>query len=188
MVNNCPASCRQVEKSWKVTAKSGLLSPFNFLTHTCSIPWTSTSWEIYQMLRSTSPFFPVEAILKLDGHWSSNLSYQVSVVTELEVSIEKCGASWVAPVLKNPPANAGDKRDAGLIYVSERSPGEGHGNLLQYSCLENSMDREAWQATVHKVTKSQTRLKQLNVHVEKYTSRFPCSIGLSFNDVLLFSR
>ena len=188
MVNNCPASCRQVEKSWKVTAKSGLLSPFNFLTHTCSIPWTSTSWEVYQMLRSTSPFFPVEAILKLDGHWSSNLSYQVSVVTELEVSIEKCGASWVAPVLKNPPAKAGDKRDAGLIYVSERSPGEGHGNLLQYSCLENSMDREAWQATVHKVTKSQTRLKQLNVHVEKYTSRFPCSIGLSFNDVLLFSR
>ena len=73
---------------------------------------------------------------------------------ELEVSVEKCGASQVAPVLKNPPANAGDKRDAGLICVSERSPGEGHGNLLQYSCLEKSMDREAWQATVHKVTKS----------------------------------
>ena len=82
MVNNCPASCRQVEKSWKVTADSGLLSPFNFLTHTCSIPGTSTSWEIYQMLRSTNLFFPFWATLKLDGRWSSNLSYRVSVVTD----------------------------------------------------------------------------------------------------------
>ena len=50
--------------------------------------------------------------------------------------------------VKNLPANAGDIRDASLNPGSERSPGEGHGNPLQYSCLENLMDREAWQAPV----------------------------------------
>ena len=69
------------------------------------------------------------------------------------------GASWVALVVKNPPANAGDIRDAGSIPGSGRSPGGGHGNPLQYPCLENPMDRGAWQATVHGVSKSQTRLK-----------------------------
>ena len=57
---------------------------------------------------------------------------------------------------KNPPANTGDARDAGSIPRSGRSPGGGHGNPLQYSCLENSMDRGAWQAIVHGVTKSRT--------------------------------
>ena len=55
---------------------------------------------------------------------------------------------------KNLPAIAGDIRDMGSIPGSGRSPGEGNGNLLQYSCLENPMDRGAWQATVHKVAKS----------------------------------
>ena len=59
-------------------------------------------------------------------------------------------------MVKNPPANAGDTRDAGLIPESGRSPGEGNGTPLQYACLENPMDRGAWQATVHGVTKSQT--------------------------------
>ena len=61
-------------------------------------------------------------------------------------------------VVKNPPANAGDIRDMGLIPGSRRSPGGGHGIPLQYSCLENPMDREAWWATVHGVAKSQTPL------------------------------
>ena len=52
-------------------------------------------------------------------------------------------------MVKNLPANVGDAGDAGLIPESERSSGDGNGNLLQYSCLENSMDREAWRATVH---------------------------------------
>ena len=65
-------------------------------------------------------------------------------------------------MVKNLPANAGDVRDAGLIPGSGRSPGGGHGNPLQYSCLENPMDREAWWATVHRVTKSWTRLKRLD--------------------------
>ena len=57
--------------------------------------------------------------------------------------------------VKNPPANAGD---AGLIPGSGRSPGEGNGSPLQYSCLGNPTDGEAWQATVREVTKTQTRL------------------------------
>ena len=58
--------------------------------------------------------------------------------------------------VKNSLTSAGDIRDEGLIPGSGRSPGCGNGNPLQYSCLQNSMDREAWQATVHGVTKSQT--------------------------------
>ena len=52
-------------------------------------------------------------------------------------------------LVNNLPANAGDAREVGSIPGSGRSPGVGNGNLLQYSCLENSMDREAWWATVH---------------------------------------
>ena len=59
-------------------------------------------------------------------------------------------------MVKNPPANAGDIRDAGLVTGSVRSPGGRHGNPLQYSCLENPMERRAWWATVHRVTKSWT--------------------------------
>ena len=59
-------------------------------------------------------------------------------------------------MVKHPPENERDIRDMGLIPVLGISPGEGHGKLLQYSCLENPMDREAWQATVHIVTQSQT--------------------------------
>ena len=66
-------------------------------------------------------------------------------------------------MVKNPPANTGDLRDAGSIPGSERSPREGNGNPLQYSCLENSMDSGAWQATVHRVAKCQTRLKRLSM-------------------------
>ena len=54
-------------------------------------------------------------------------------------------------MVKDPLANAGDARDMGLIPLSGRSPGEGNGNPLQYSCLENSMDSRAWQVTDHGV-------------------------------------
>ena len=64
-------------------------------------------------------------------------------------------ASQVVPAVKNPPANSGD-RDAISIPGLGRSLGEGYGNLLQYSCMENPMDREAWQTTVHWFTQSQT--------------------------------
>ena len=68
-------------------------------------------------------------------------------------------ASQVAIVVKNPLANAGDIRDVGLIPRSGRSPEGRHDNSLQYSGLENPMDRGAWRAIVHGVADSQARLK-----------------------------
>ena len=65
-------------------------------------------------------------------------------------------ASLLAPLVKNPPAKAEDVRDVSSIPGLGRSPGGGHGNPLQYSCLENSMDKGAWWAIVRGVTKSQT--------------------------------
>ena len=68
-------------------------------------------------------------------------------------------------VVKNTPTNAGDIRVAGSIPGSGRSPGEGNGHPLQYSCPENPMDREAWQAAVHWVAKSRTQLKWQHAHI-----------------------
>ena len=73
--------------------------------------------------------------------------------------VARRGASQVALVVKNLPAKAGDIRDTGLIPGLERPLGVGNGDSYQYSCLENSMDRGAWWATVHSVTQSQTRLR-----------------------------
>ena len=67
-------------------------------------------------------------------------------------------------VVKNPPANAENVRALGLIPGLGRSPEGGHGNPLQYSCLENPMDRGAWWAIVHGIKKSRTGLKRLSTH------------------------
>ena len=75
-------------------------------------------------------------------------------------------------MVKNPPANAGDARDVSSSPGSERSPGEGNGNIHQYSCLGNDMYREAGWATIHGAAKSQTRL---NIHM--YTHTHPDYIG-----------
>ena len=69
-------------------------------------------------------------------------------------------------MVKNPPANAGDTRDAGSIPGLGRSPGGRHRNPLQCSCLENPVDRRVWRATVHGVAKTQTRLSdQIAQHI-----------------------
>ena len=75
-------------------------------------------------------------------------------------------------LVKNPPANAGDARDVSSIPGSGRSPGGGNGNPLQYCCLENSMDRRAWRATVHGVAKELDTTEQLthNTHTRKEES------------------
>ena len=83
------------------------------------------------------------------------LSYQGSPVNVL---CDNNGASQVELVVKDPPANAEDIRDSGLIAGSERSSGGGHGDPLRYSCLENPMGWGAWQATVHRVAKSWTEV------------------------------
>ena len=82
-------------------------------------------------------------------------------VSPFVLSYSVHGASQVALVVKNPPTNAGGIRDTGSVLGSGRPLEEGHGSPLQYSCLENPMDRGAWQATVHRVTKSRTGLNYL---------------------------
>ena len=72
-----------------------------------------------------------------------------------------CLGSPGGPVVKESASNIGD---VGSIPGLGRSPGEGHCSPLQYSCLQSPMDRGAWWATVHRVTKSWTRLKQLSTH------------------------
>ena len=71
-------------------------------------------------------------------------------------------------MVKNPPVNAGD---LGLIPELRGFPGEGNGNPLQYSCLENSMDRRSWRATIHRVKKSRTRL---SMHAHVFRGRDRC--------------
>ena len=81
-------------------------------------------------------------------------------------------------MVKNPPVNAGDVRDVGLIPGLRRSPGGGHGNPLQYSCLENPMGRGAWWATVHRVPQSNmTKAAQHTAQTKK---------GNLVNHILLF--
>ena len=68
-------------------------------------------------------------------------------------------SSQVVQVVNNPPVNAGNARDVGLIPGSGRYPGGEYGNTLQYSFLENHMDRGTWQATFHEAIKNQTQLR-----------------------------
>ena len=91
-------------------------------------------------------------------------------------------ASQAVLVVKNLPANARDKRALRSIPELGRSPGGGYGNPLQYSCLENPMDRGAWRAAVHMVTKSQTWLKQLSTH-----ARIPLDSSLVVDSPSVFS-
>ena len=101
--------------------------------------------------RASSKSFP---------HWKSQgLSHQ-SHPKESKYKYNR--ASQAALGVKNPSANAGDPRDMSSIPGSGRSLGGGHGNPLQYSCLENPRDRGAWQATVHGIAKSEAQLKPLS--------------------------
>ena len=94
----------------------------------------------------------------------------LSLSAETEPCAPAAGSSQVALVVENPPANAGGIGDLGLIPGPGRSPGGGHGNPLQYSCLENPRAREAWRATVRRVTKSRTRLSDFHFHsIDTYT-------------------
>ena len=90
-----------------------------------------------------------------------------SLSPEIYPCIQNIGAFQVVLVVKSLPADAGDIRDGSSIPGLGRSPGEGHGNPLQYSCLENPMDRGVWRAIVHRVTKSRTWLRQLSRHAFK---------------------
>ena len=90
---------------------------------------------------------------------NSNKSLSINCHVVCIVLFFPCGTSG-----KNLPAKAGDERDTDSIPESGRSPGGGHGNPLQFSFLENPMDRGVWWAMIHKVTKRQTQLKCLSMH------------------------
>ena len=99
-------------------------------------------------------------------------------------------AFQVVPVVKESTANAEDIRDVSFISGLERSPGGGHGKPLQYSCLENSMDREPWT-----VTRSHTQLKQLSTHthihnqaqlvLQTYSTTYPLPESKKIRNVIL---
>ena len=91
------------------------------------------------------------------------LSYQGSLFLQIPMVITHDRDLVMALMVKKPPANAGDVRDMGSIPGSERSPGEGHGNPLQYSWLKNPMNRGALRAIVHRRAKSRTQLKPLSI-------------------------
>ena len=96
----------------------------------------------------TAKFWRGYADLKILFHclWERRIEKRCNTA---DSSIHITWTSQVVLVIKNPPANAGDTGDAGLIPVFGRSPGEGNGHPLQYCCLVNSMERGAWWATVH---------------------------------------
>ena len=102
-------------------------------------------------------------------HWEQK-GYARKKHAELERKQQFLQVSQGVLVVKNPPSNAADAGDVGLIPGMGRSPGEGNGNPLQYSCLANPMDRGAWQAAVHGVRHDLvTEQQQQFLHVEHST-------------------
>ena len=104
-------------------------------------------------------FFSIYLFDKTDLSWNYCGNH-----FKISVNHHTVRASQETLVVKNLPTKAGDIRDSVSIPGSGRSPGGGHGNPLQYPCLENPMDRGVWRATGHGVAQSQTRLKQVSMH------------------------
>ena len=118
----------------------------------------------------------IQLFILLILSFSSNVVMNI-LIHYFWVLMQVCLASQVVLLVKNPSANAGDVRDAGSSPGLGRSPGGGPGKQLQYSCLENPMDRGAWRATIHGITKSQTWLKQLSMHTHKSVYKIKISEG-----------
>ena len=125
-------------------------------------PDQGPSWSSQKHLEANSSLGGCSQVGYPNKHMASHPAVtMISIKRNKKLSVVKINifkASQVALVVKNLPASAGHARDLGSITGSGRSPGEGNGYPLQYSCLEDSMDRGAWLATVHGVMKSQTHL------------------------------
>ena len=138
---------------------------------------------LHQDIITESPEVNDPGLLFQGNKWRENRGNRVSITIfklwrkqgSTEENLEQLQGIkyFVMLVVKNWPANLGNKRDVGLIPGSRRSPGEGNDNPLQYSCLENPMDRGAWWATAHRVAKSRTRLNALSRH----TCRHKCFLS-----------
>ena len=126
--------------------------------------WKAAHWENYSFPSCPhhTPASASEQTLEKEKIQGKGTGRKKEVFENLRISKRHKGPQWLSG--KESTCNAGDP---GLIFGSGRSPGEGNGNPLQYSCLRYPMDREAWRATVHGVTKSQTRLKQLSTCAHK---------------------
>ena len=113
------------------------------------------------------------------------LNIVILLLSSLLETDEKRRTSQVALVVKKLLANAEDIKDACSIPGLGRCPGGGHGNPLQYPCLENPMDRGAQWATVHSIPKSQTQLKQLSM-IRKMIFAKDKNISFQLNTILVF--
>ena len=129
----------------------------------------SVTWEFHMLLSGSkrNVRVPFSQLLFLKHIYLKIINLQKQQIcdtskTPLLACI--CFPLKVALVIKNPTTNAEDIRNTGLIPGSGKAPGGGHGNPLQYSCLENPMDREAWWATVQMITKNWTQLKWWHAH------------------------
>ena len=130
-----------------------------------------TSLELYvEIMRSVFSFFSLCKLLTL--YWSTE-DYQCCGGFRWTAKglRQVCIHSWAALVVKHPPGTAG-----GVIPGSGRSPGGGHGNPLQGSCLENPVNRGSWWATVHSVTKNWTGLKRLSSSSILPETPLPCRL------------
>ena len=124
-------------------------------------------WHVIEQLElSTLPLGIYYGIITLENNAAT--SFKV-------IHTHSYGASQVVVEVKNLSASARNVRDTDSISGLGRSPGGGRGNPLQYSCLENPTDRGTQQAMVHRVSKSQTQLKQLSRHAQKHMFRNLCS-------------
>ena len=127
----------------------------------------SVTWEFHMLLSGSKRYIrvPISQLLFFKHTYLKIINLQKQQIcdtskTPLLACI--CFPLKVALVVKNQTANAEDIRDTGLIPGSERSPGGGQGNPLQYSCLEYPTERGAWWAKAHRVTENWTRLKWLS--------------------------
>ena len=142
------------------------------MENSCSPSWINYPFSLKSTVKLLCPFFHSSPSTLMHQvmqglPWPESPQYLQSAYHDEYRIAYKSIRSLGFPggvVVKNPPASAGDIRDMGLIPGSGRSPGGGYGHPLQYTCVENPMDRGAWLAIVLKVAKSRTQLKQLSMH------------------------
>ena len=133
---------------WKLLNEKGRLNrPWSKATYSPTQPWATTYLRV-SLGRKINFYLCLSLCLESLCHNSLSCGYIKSWWANILFNVTKVnnGASLLAQLVKKSACNAGD---LGLISGSGSSPGEGNGNPLQYSCLENSMDRGAWQAIVH---------------------------------------
>ena len=182
LLQSCPTLCDPIDGSPPGSPVPGILQARMLEWVAISF---SNAWKWKEKVKSLSHVQPsatpwtaaYQAPLPMEfsrqEYWSGvPLPSPINMAVFLKLIYSIPTSSQVALVIKNLPANVADIRDMGLIPGLGKSPGEGNGNPLQYSCLENPMDRGAWRATVHSIIWSQTQLKRLSTDLPKISVAF----------------